>query len=113
MKQIYGIHEKGVTIEVTGTTGSDRGFSLQDWIDNLYEKKKMNKSWKASNSIPAHVVLFGVESAKNNITQWILSEWKVVYDMQEEWMDSMNKKDIKGTASLDYCFIFAMPKCFI
>ena len=40
MKQIHGIHKKGIIIEVTAKTGNDSGFSLQEWIDNLYEEKK-------------------------------------------------------------------------
>jgi hypothetical protein len=109
MKQIHGIHKKGIIIEVTAKTGNDSGFSLQEWIDNLYEEKKRKMSWKGI--APAHAVLFGVqnENPKNKITKCILSEWKIVYDRQEEWMASMSKEDVKGTSRLDNCSIFVMP----
>jgi hypothetical protein len=69
MKQIHRIHKKGVIIEVTAKTGSDSDFSLQEWIDNLYEEKKRNMSWKGI--AVAHVVLLGDknENAKNKITK--------------------------------------------
>jgi hypothetical protein len=97
MRQIYGIDEKGVTINVTGKTCGDSGFSLQDWIDSLYGKKSRNKSWQEGN-VPAHAVLFGVENENYKISKWLLSEWKIAYVRQEEWMASMRKEDVKGTS---------------
>jgi hypothetical protein len=102
MKKIYGIDEEVVTIAVTGKTGDDSGFSLQDWMDNLYKEKKRRKSWQVGKggNVPAHAVLFGIENenAENQISKWILSEWKIVYNRQEEWMAAMRKNDIRGTS---------------
>lgn len=91
MKQLVGIYKKGVTIEVTSKTSDEGGFYLQDFFNNLYEKKE-----EAGTSI--HAVLFGDE--KTN-TKSILSQWKIVYDKKGELLAPMCKEEERGMIPLD------------
>ena len=85
---------KDVTILVMSESGA-RGFSLQQFFDELYPKKT-----------EARTALFGNESknAGNKITKLILAEWKITFDKEvayEGESKSAAKKRKKEDTGID------------
>ena len=89
MKQLGGIYKKGELIEVTSKTSDEGGFYLQDFFNNLYEKKE-------AAGASAHAVLFGDKNTKS-----ILSKWEIMYDKKTELLDPRNDKEERGMIPLD------------
>lgn len=90
MKQLEKIYKKKrVPIEVTSKTSDEGGFYLQDFFNNLYEKKE-----EAGAS--AHAVLFGDKN-----TKLILSQWEIVYDKKIELLAPRDKEEERGMIPLD------------
>ena len=87
--KLVGIYKKRVPIEVTSKTSDEGGFYLQDFFNNLYEKKE-----EAGAS--AHAVLFGDKN-----TKLILSQWEIVYDKKIELLAPRDKEEERGMIPLD------------